>query len=96
MQKLPFCIYSDFETINAEHVEVKNPVVIDRNDNPLKSGMTIKTEHQVSGFTTYTVSPYFPPQKVSYRGPDAGEVFIHKIHEEDRILEVIEDVVPVE
>ena len=31
----------------------------------------------------YTVSPYFPPHKVTYRGPDAGEVFIHKIHEEN-------------
>jgi hypothetical protein len=95
MQKLPFCIYSDFETINAEHVKVKSDVVFDANDNPLNSGMTIKTQHQVSGFTFYTVSPYFPPHKVTYRGPDAGEVFIHKIHEEkDRILEVIEDVVP--
>ena len=61
--------------------------MFDRNDNPLNSGMTIKTQHQVSGFTTYTVSPYFPPHKVTYRGADAGEVFKHKIHEEkDRIL----------
>ena len=97
MQKLPFCIYSDFETINAEHVKVKSDVVFDANDNPLNSGMTIKTQHQVSGFTFYTVSPYFPPNKMTYRGPDAGEVFIHKIHEEkDRILKVIEDVVPME
>ena len=97
MQKLPFCIYSDFETINAEHVKVKSDVVFDANDNPLNSGMTIKKQHQVSGFTFYTVSPYFPPNKMTYRGPDAGEVFIHKIHEEkDRILKVIEDVVPME
>ena len=58
MQKVPFCIYADFETNNKQ---IKGPVVYDANDSPLNSGMTLKTNHEVSGFCFYTVSSYFPP-----------------------------------
>jgi hypothetical protein len=92
MQKLPFCIYADFETINKD-VEEKN-FVIDYGENgePLKSGTELKTNHAVTGFTFCTVSPHFPINTVTYRNPDAGKVFLEMIHEEkERILKQWKD-----
>ena len=87
MQKLPFCIYADFEAINKEVEEKNSNIHYDENGGPLNSGSELKTNHAVSGFTFCTVSPYFPPNIVTYRAPDAGKVFLEKIEEEKvRIL----------
>lgn len=95
MQKLPFCIYSDFETINKK---VDNSEYLDDDEEQTSSsssGMRKKTNHQVSGFTFYTVSDYFPPNCVSYRGEDADKVFLENIQaEKERILKVIKDIKP--
>ena len=71
-QEHPFCIYADFEKIKKE-VKGENFVIDhDQNWDPVNSGTELKTNHQVSGFTFHTVSPYFPPNTVTYRNPDAG------------------------
>ena len=75
MQKLPFVIYADFETINKK-IEGSEP-------NPDRAYTEKKTEHCISGFTFYSVSPYFKQKRETYRGPDAGEVFLKKILEEE-------------
>ena len=92
MQELPFAIYADFETINKK-VEGTNFVIdYDHNWDPVNSGTELNTNHQVSGFTFHTVSPHFPPNTVTYRNPDAGKVFLEKIHEEkERILKQWEE-----
>ena len=55
--------------------------------------MRYKTNHQVSGFTFYTVSDYFTPKIVSYRGEDAVKVFLTKIQKEKRrILNVMDNI----
>ena len=82
MQKMPFTIYADFECLNTSI-----------GDDILYSGMNLKTNHEVSGFTFYTVSDYFPPNIVSYRGEDAGQVFLEKIQlEKRRLLNVIKEI----
>ena len=87
MQELPFCIYADFETINKEVEDINYIIEHDQNCDPINSGTELKTNHQVSGFTFHTVSRYFPSNTVTYRNPDAGKVFLEKIHEEkNRIL----------
>ena len=94
MQKVPFCIYADFETINRV-VDSKSVLNYDENFDPINSGMERKTNHEVSGFTFYTVSSHFAPNRVTYRGPDADKVFLTKIDEEKkRILKIIDDIKP--
>ena len=76
MQKLPFCIYADFETINKKVDNIE--YIDDDDDGGETSGTKMKTNHQVSGFTFYTASNYFPTNRVTYRKKDAGEVFFEK------------------
>ena len=79
LNPLPFVIYADFECINVKLSE-----------NDEKANTKKKTHHQVSGFTFVTKSPFYPQHKVSYTGPDAGEVYIEKtLEEEERIKKLI-------
>ena len=93
MQKAPFCIYADFETLNVKVEDAEDVFVYDDNFDPIDSGMEIRTNHRESGFTFYTVSDYFENNMVTYKGSDAGEVFLKKIFEE-RIMKIIEDIKP--
>ena len=72
MQKVPFCIYADFETLNVKAEDTEDVFEYDENWDPLDSGCEIKTNHQERGFTFYTVSDYFENKTVTYRGLDAG------------------------
>ena len=83
MQKLPFAIYADFETINVKITSCE----------PERNSYTVKkTHHEVSGFNYVVVSPYFPTKRETYRGADAGKVFLERIiKEERRILKPMED-----
>ena len=52
--------------------------------------------HQVSGFAFYTLSAFHPPNLVSYRGADAGEVFMEKIMQEvERIDILLNEIEPI-
>ena len=84
MQEVPYVIYADFETINKKVDGNNFDIEYDQNLDPLNSGTEIQTNHQVSGFTFHTVSPYFPAKTVTYRNGDAGKVFLEKIHEEKK------------
>ena len=87
MQKLPFCIFADFETLNLKLNSVTPDEV---------SYTEQKTKHQVSGFAFYTSSVYHSPNFVSYRGKDAGEVFMEKIMEEvERIEGLLNEIEPI-
>ena len=95
MQKVPFCIYADFETLNVKAEDTEDVFEYDENWDPLDSGCEIKTNHQESGFTFYNVSDYFENKKVTYRGLDAGEVFLNRIHEEKkRIMDILQNIEP--
>ena len=52
MQKIPFCIYANFETLNTK-VESCEP----------NKGTEEKTIHEVSGFSYVVISPYYPTKK---------------------------------
>ena len=78
--KSPFTLFADFETLNVKLNSVK----------PDEQSYTEnKTIHQVSGFAFYTSSVFHPPNLVSYRGEDAGEVFLKKIIEEVERIEIL-------
>ena len=80
MQKIPFCIYADFETLNTK-VESCEP----------NKGEQIKTIHEPTGLSYVVVSPYYPTKRKSYRGSDAGKVFLERIRtEEKEILKLID------
>ena len=86
MQKLGFCIYADFECINKKVDDSER--VDEEHLNSKGSSTTYKTNHAVSGYTFYSCSDYFPSNVQTYRGPDAGEVFLRNIQEEkERLLE---------
>ena len=91
MQKLGFCIYADFECINKKVDDSER--VDEEHVNSKGSSTTYKTNHAVSGYTFYSCSDYFPSNVQTYRGPDAGEVFLRNIQEEkERLLELLEDI----
>ena len=95
MQKVPFTIYTDFETVNALVENTEDVFTYDENFDPIDSGMEIRTNHRESGFTFYTVSDYFETNMVTYFGQNAGEVFLQKIFEEKkRIMKIMEDIKP--
>ena len=75
MLKLPVVIYADFEAINVK-LEDKQPEA--------GSYTEKKTVHECSGFTYTVVSPYFPLRTRTYRGADAGKVFLEEILEEEK------------
>ena len=53
-------IYCNFETFNVKVKESEEDTFIrDHNWDPTGSGCEIKTNHQESGFTFYSVSDYF-------------------------------------
>merc|ERR1712013_365308 len=45
-----------------------------------------KTIHQCSGYSYTVVSPYFPQRVYTYRGPDAGEMFLKDILQEEIVI----------
>ena len=99
MQKAPFAIYADFETFNVKVEEpVEDAIIMDHNWDPIGSGCEIKTNHEVSGFTFYSVSDYFGTKRVSHQGEhgeNVGEAFLKLILEEKkRILNILEEIKP--
>ena len=85
-QKIPFCIYADFETLNTN-----------AKDKNVGDNIELKTEHVPSGFTFYTASPYFAPRKVTYRGFNAAQIFLKEIlKEKDRIIDIMNEVIPID
>ena len=85
MQRVPFTIYADFEAINRK-IHGCDP-------NPEQSNTNKKTHHEASGFTILTVSPYYPTNRITYRGRDAGKVFLEMIvKEEKRVLSLLDDI----
>ena len=80
--KHPVAIYADFETINVKIEGCKADPTIS------------KTIHKCSGYSYKVVSPYFPNKVKTYRGEDAGEVFLRNILEEEKkifkMLNIIE------
>ena len=54
-------------------------------------GTETKTIHEVSGFNYVVISPYYPTKRETYRGPDAGKVFLDRIlSEEKEILKLMD------
>ena len=99
MQKAPFAIYADFETFNVKVEEPEeDAIIMDHNWDPIGSGCEIKTNHEVSGFTFYSVSDYFGTKRVSHQGEhgeNVGEAFLKLILEEKkRILNILEEIKP--
>ena len=45
MQKSPFTIYADFETINVMVEDTEDALIYDENFDPIDSGMEIRTNH---------------------------------------------------
>ena len=87
MLKSPFVIFADFETLNVK----LNSVTPDE-----QSFTEEKSMHQVSGFVFYTSSAFHSANLVSYRGVDAGEVFMEKIMEEvERIDILLNEIEPI-
>ena len=87
MLKSPFVIFADFETLNVK----LNSVTTDE-----QSFTEEKSMHQVSGFVFYTSSAFHSANLVSYRGADAGEVFMEKIMEEvERIDILLNEIEPI-
>ena len=82
----PVAIYADFETVNKK--------LHDCNPEPTSSHTYKKTLHDVSGFTYTVTSPHFPNKVKTYRGEDAGEVFLRNVLEEEKkifkMLNIIE------
>ena len=86
----PVAIYCDFETVNRK--------LIGCEPDPKSSYTNMQTLQEASGFTYTVASPYFPNKVKTYRGEDAGEVFLRNILEEEKnvfkILKEIEMVNP--
>ena len=84
--KHPVAIYADFETINVKIEGCKA--------DPTISNTNKKTIQKCSGYSYKVVSPYFPNKVKTYRGEDAGEVFLRNILEEEKkifkMLNIIE------
>ena len=59
-QQLPFCIYSDFESLLPKVTDEK-----DRNTEKI-------SWHDISGYSYAITSPYFPTEFRSYRGQNRG------------------------
>ena len=38
----------------------------------------------MSGFDYVVISPYYPTKRETYRGPDAGKVFLERIRAEEK------------
>ena len=99
MQMAPFAIYAEFETFNMKVEESEEEqFIMDENWDPIGSGCEIKTNHEESGFTFYSVSDYFGTNMVTHsgeNGENVGEAFLNKIHEEKkRILKILEEIKP--
>ena len=74
--KHPVAIYCDFETVNRKLLGCES--------DPTSSYTNKKTIHEASGFTYVVTSPYFANKVKTYRGEDAGEVFLRNILEEEK------------
>ena len=74
----PVAIYCDFETVNRK-INTCEP-------DPTSSYTNMKTIHECSGFTYTVTSPYFANKVKTYRGEDAGEMFLRNISDEEMII----------
>ena len=73
-------IYADFETLNSKVQSCE-----------ANRGTEIKTVHEVSGFNYMVISPFYPTKRETYRGPDAGKIFLERILvEEKEILKLMD------
>ena len=70
MQKAPFVIIADFETFNVKCDDIEDvfDFQFDHNFDPVEAGCEIKTNHEESGFSFYSVSDYFGTNFKRYRG----------------------------
>ena len=81
----PVAIYCDFETVNRK--------LLGCEPDPKSSYTNMQTLQEASGFTYTVVSPYFPNQVKTYRGEDAGEVFLRNILEEEKnVFKILEEI----
>ena len=84
--KHPVAIYCDFETVNRKLSGCE--------PDPTSSYTNKKTIHEASGFSYTVTSPFFPNRVKTYRGEDAGEMFLRKIlEEEENIFKTLEKIV---
>ena len=74
----PVAIYADFETVNKKLHGCAPQDTSSYTDK--------KTLHEVSGFTYTIISPFFQNKVKTYRGEDAGEVFLRNILEEEKFV----------
>ena len=74
----PVAIYCDFETVNRK--------ILTCEPDPTSSYTNMKTIHECSGFTYIITSPYFANKVKTYRGEDAGEVFLKNLLEEEKFV----------
>ena len=74
----PVAIYADFETVNKKLHGCAPQDTSSYTDK--------KTLHEVSGFTYTVISPFFQNKVKTYRGEDAGEVFLRNILEEEKFV----------
>ena len=70
----PVAIYADFETISKK-IHTCSP-------SPSSSSTHKKTLHVCSEFSYTVTFPYFPKRVKTYRGEDAGEMFLRNILDE--------------
>merc|ERR1711888_407395 len=79
----------------GDDIENEFDFITDDNWDPVDAGCEIKTNHEVSGFSFYSVSDYFGTNFKRYRGPKAGEVFLKWILEEkNRMMKIINTIEP--
>ncbi|KAK3103044.1 hypothetical protein FSP39_016008 [Pinctada imbricata] len=89
--KVPFVVYADFECI-LEKIYGCQP-------NPSKSSTIKLAKHKPSGFTYKVVglNEDLTEDHVTYRGPDAADVFIdHMVELEERLIHVLRNSKPME
>ena len=72
----PVAIYADFETISRK-IQGCDP-------SPTSSYTNKKTLQTCSGYSYTVTSPHFPKRTRTYRGEDAGEMFLRNILEEEK------------
>ena len=90
--KVPFVIYADFECLLQPIEDSQSP----KSENT--SYTTAYQEHIPTGFAYYVVSVdenLSSKEPVLYRGPNAAEVFLQYLQEEEtNIFEILEEVIP--
>jgi len=89
--KVPFVVYADFECILERRYGCQ--------PDPKRSSTIRLAKHVPSGFTykVVGVTEDLTEAHVTYRGPNAADVFVeHMVELEDRLLHVLRDQKPME